>query len=131
MDLANVVRWTRNESDTQDVMQKGEALKDVGLEIAQLAEKDLAHHGVSLTPHNHSLLPNEVLGHIFILLAFGHGTVEFPIWKNDAPPQLMVSHVCSHWRRVALCTTELWSDTHLIYPTNDPLLIGLHQQWLF
>lgn len=78
-----------------------------------------------------SLLPNEVLGHIFILLAFGYGPVVFPFLKSDTPPQLAVSHVCSHWRSVALCTTELWSNTHLIYPRDDSgHLIDLHRQWI-
>ena len=38
MDMANVV--PRINPDTQAVMQKGEALKDVGREILQLAEGD-------------------------------------------------------------------------------------------
>lgn len=106
------------------MIQKGEAYCEI--EIAQLAEEDL---GVSLAPHDHSLLPNEVLGHIFILLALSHGTVQFPIQKNDGPPQLVISHsVCSHW--VALCTTELWSDARLFCPTDDSHFIGLHQEWL-
>jgi hypothetical protein len=121
MDLVNVGRQTQNDPDTEAAVHLRE--------ITQLTE-DLVRPRVSLAPHDHSLLPNEVLGHIFILLAFGYGTVKFPIWKNDVPPQLVVSHVCSHWRRVALCTTELWSDTHIFFPTDDPHLIGLHQQWL-
>jgi hypothetical protein len=127
MDLVNVGRQTQNELYTETVIQNGEALKDVECEITQ---EDLTRLGVSLAPHNDSILPNEVLSHIFILLAFGYGTVKFPIRKNDAPPQLIISHMCSHWRRVALGTTELWSDTCLIYPPDGSHLIGLHQQWL-
>ena len=126
MDLANVGRQTQNDLDTEAVILKGEAPKDFERQLAE----DLVRHGTPLAPHNHSLFPNEILGHIFVLLAFDYGTVKFPIPKNDVPPQLVVSHVCSHWRRVALCTAELWSDTHLIYPSNDHL-IDLHQQWLF
>jgi hypothetical protein len=126
MDLVDVGHQT-NDSDTEAVMQKGDVARE--LDIAQLAE-DLVRLRVPLAPHNDSILPNEILGHIFILLAFQYGTVKFPIPKNDAPPQLIISHVCSHWRRVALCTSELWSDTHVIYPTNNPHLIGPHSQWL-
>ena len=67
---------------------------------------------IALAPHNHSLLPNKVLSHIFVLLALDHGPVKFPIIKDNAPPQMALSHVCSHWRRVVLQTLRLWSDTH-------------------
>ena len=84
--------------------------------------------GAALTPHNHNLLPNEVLGRIFILLALDYGPVKFPMKTNsDIPPQLVVSHVCSHWRRVALRTPELWSNTHLVFPKDT----HLYHRWLF
>ena len=39
--------------------------------------------------------------------------------------------MCSPWRKVALHTPELWSDTHLNYPVDHPgRLISLHQRWL-
>ena len=128
MDLVNVGRQTQNDPDRVALIHLRE--------IAQLTEEDLVRPHVPLAPlplapHDHSLLPNEVLGHIFILLAFSYGAVKFPIHKNDVPPQLVVSHGCSHWRRVALCTTELLRHTHILFPTDDPHLIGLHQQWLF
>jgi hypothetical protein len=50
-------------------------------------EEDLVRLGIALAPHNHSVLPNEVLSHIFILLARGYGTVSFPIQKKNVPPQ--------------------------------------------
>jgi hypothetical protein len=107
------------------MIQKREAVKCIEDEMAQLAEnkrgleEDLVRLGVALAPHNHSLLPNEVLSHIFILLALGLWNCDVPYSKNNVPPQLVVSHVCSHWRRVALRTPELWSDTHLIFLTNN------------
>jgi hypothetical protein len=122
------------------MIQKREAVKRIEDEIAQLVEnkrgleEDLVRLGTVLAPHNDGLLPNEVLSHIFMLLALGYGTVTFPIPKNNAPPQLVVSHVCSHWRRVALHTPELWSDTYLIFPTNiyhRNHYIYFHQRWVF
>ena len=120
------------------MIQKREALKCIEREIAQLVEKmkgieeDLVRLDASLAPHNHNLLPNEILSHIFILLAMDRGSVKFPISKSDAPPQLAISHVCSHWRKVALSTPELWNDTYLIYQTVSPNhFIRLHQRWLF
>ena len=117
--------------------QKREAVKRLEDEIAQLVEskrgleEGLVRLGVVLAHHTHSLLPNEVLSHIFIWLALGYGTVMFPIPKNSAPPQLVISQVCSRWRRVALRTPELWCDTRpkiMRYSTNH---IYLHQRWVF
>jgi hypothetical protein len=124
------------------MIQKRKAMKCIEDEISQLVEnkrgieEDLVRLGVALAHHNHSLLPNEVLSHIFILLALGYGTVGFPIPKDNAPPQLVVSHVCSRWRRVALRTPELWSDTHLIFPTinrhvdHHHIRVCFHRRWV-
>ena len=105
------------------MIQKHETLKRIKREIAQLVEKekqiqeDLAHLSVELAPHNSYPLPNEILSHVFILVAQDYGPVHFPIPKwMGPPPQIAISQVCSHWRRVALCTSELWSNTHLTYP---------------
>jgi hypothetical protein len=81
---------------------------------------------------NHNRLPNEILSHVFILAAQDHGPVYFPVSKNHRTPQLVISHVCSHWRTVALRTSELWSNTQLAYTEeNGPeRVIDLHKQWL-
>ena len=145
MDLLNVGRLhqcqAQNDSEAArailgTMVQKRETLKSIKREIAQLVEnerrteEDLVRLGVALGRHNYCFLPNEILSRVFTLLALCHGTMKFPI--TDVPPQLVVSHVCSHWRRVALRTPELWSDTHLNYPSNDPdHVISLHQRWLF
>jgi hypothetical protein len=141
MDLANVGRQILNDKDAGAIRsamsQKREALRCIEREMAQLAEnkrgieEDLVRLGAVLAPHMHSLVPNEVLSHIFVLLALGHGPVEFPIPKDNAPPQFAISHVSSRWRRVALHTPELWSDMYLIYPRNGlGHLLHLHQLWL-
>ena len=81
--------------------------------------------GVALAPHRHILLPIEILNSIFTLLALGYGPVAFPLPKENAPPQLVISHVCSHWRKVALRTPELWSNTHFMYQSNGSRLARL------
>jgi hypothetical protein len=124
------------------MIQKREGMERIEDEISQLVEnkrgteEDLVRLGVALAHHNHSLLPNEVLSHIFIFLALGYGTVGFPIPKDNPPPQLVISHVSSRWRRVALRTPELWSDTHLIFLTNNRhgdyhhIRVCFHQRWV-
>ncbi|KAF8335576.1 hypothetical protein F5887DRAFT_988717 [Amanita rubescens] len=115
------------------LIQKREALNSLKHEIARI-EEDIVRLGTALAPHNHNLLPNEILGRIFILVARDHGTVQFPISKGKTPPQLTISHVCPHWRRVALRTSELWSDTQLLVyrldTRNHGHNIRLHQRWI-
>ncbi|KAF8351747.1 hypothetical protein F5887DRAFT_932199 [Amanita rubescens] len=125
------------------MMQKREILKSIDREIEQLVEKrkgieeDLVHLGIVVSSHNHNhnRLPNEVLSRIFILVAQDYGPVRFPTPRlMDPPPQLAISHMCSHWRRVALHTFELWSNTHLTYPSRRNIVEAAYlrrwRRWL-
>ena len=121
------------------MVQKQEALKCIEHEIAQQVEikrrigEDLIRLGVVLTPHRHIHLPIEILSSIFTLLALGYGPMAFPLPEENARPQLVISHVCSHWRKVALRTPKLWSNTHFMYQSNGSRLarlVNLHQRWL-
>jgi hypothetical protein len=93
------------------MIQEREAVKCIEDEMAQLAEnkrgleEDLVCLGIALAPHNHSILPNKVLIHIFVLLARDYGTVTFPIQKknvfhNKSFP--MYAHTGEGWRFVHL-----------------------------
>ena len=149
MDLDNVGRVNQFHSKQSDldspsairgvVIQKRNTLKVIKYEIAQLVEREkgieeeLVHLGIALAPHNHNVFPNETLRHVLILVAQAHGPVNFPIRTGNLPPQLAISHVCSHWRKVALHTAELWGHTHLAYRPLDlhlPDRVRLHQRWL-
>ena len=118
----------------RDVMiQKREAAGDIAQFVENQGglEEDLVRAGVALAPHTHSLLPNEVLSHIFIFLALGYETVMFPNPKHTTPPQLVVSCVCSRWRSVALHTPELWSETYLIFQrSHHDHHVRFHRQWV-
>ncbi|KIL56551.1 hypothetical protein M378DRAFT_29213, partial [Amanita muscaria Koide BX008] len=61
-----------------------------------------------LAPHH--WLPVEVMQHIFGLSATTFGKVFLPPNKSDLPPQLVLSHVCSAWRQLALGCGALWND---------------------
>ena len=153
-DLANVGRT--NQLHTQDeantirrlIIQKREALEQVkgepaGAQLLKETEsikEDLIRFETALSPHK--LLPNEILGEIFILLALDYGPVELPIRENETPPQLALSHVCSRWRTVALCIPELWNNIMTCVPDSigdedeDVVLeslnrsVQLSQQWI-
>ena len=106
------------------IMEKREILKCIDrlVEKRKGIEEDLVRLGAVVAPHNHNRLPNEVLSRIFILVAQEYGPVHFPTPKSTGPPpQFAISHVCSHWRRVALHTCELWSNTYLTYPRRRNL----------
>ena len=113
------------------MIQKKEALKHMKRKVVEL-EEDLGHFAASHLPHKHNLLPNEILGRIFVQAAQDYGAVAFPMAKTKNPPQLAVSHVCLHWRMVALRTSELWSNTSLHYPKdNASPVVHLHQRWVW
>ncbi|KAI0046208.1 hypothetical protein FA95DRAFT_1607072 [Auriscalpium vulgare] len=60
-----------------------------------------------------AVLPPEVLSHIFSLLAIS----EPPSWRPNNGPYLgwivMTTHVCRHWRQIALDTASLWGTISL------------------
>ncbi|KAF8351743.1 hypothetical protein F5887DRAFT_1277545 [Amanita rubescens] len=142
MDLVNGGYVNHCHSDAsairRDMIKKRETLKDIERAISQLVEKkgeiekDLVRLGTAA--YNRNLLPNEILGHVFIQVVQDQGLpVAFPMRKKIALPQLAISHVCSHWRKVALRTPELWSSTQLSYLMKYPNLdhvTWLHQRWL-
>ncbi|KAF8351744.1 hypothetical protein F5887DRAFT_932183 [Amanita rubescens] len=147
MDLVNVgpvnpSHVVSRPSSIRNVMiQKRETVKSINDEIAQLVQKksrlesDLDSLGATLGPYNHNALPNEILSLIFILVAQMFGPVFFPIFKTKFPPQLAIMHVCSHWRKVALRTSELWSNTSLDLKVESAMdqgldLLRLHERWL-
>ena len=57
-------------------------------------------------------LPIEILSRIFLL---GQPAGEYPEFPPIGPPpfEVLVSHVCQHWRQVALRTPHLWTTIHL------------------
>ncbi|KAK2464372.1 hypothetical protein APHAL10511_003518 [Amanita phalloides] len=58
-------------------------------------------------------LPDEVLRLIFVLIVEEYGPVEFPFPIHVVPPQVVLSHVCSRWRMLAIRSFELWNNIRL------------------
>ncbi|EIN05440.1 hypothetical protein PUNSTDRAFT_74789, partial [Punctularia strigosozonata HHB-11173 SS5] len=60
-------------------------------------------------------LPNEILGLVFTSSAPAepHDT------SNSLRAAVTLSHVCRHWRRLALSRSELWSSIYLHLPLSD------------
>ena len=124
-----------HEDTLADIMtQRRERLNHIESKIEYLVEmkreieEDLIRLGEDAHYNHANQLPNEVLSRVFILVARDHGPVDFPISK--VPPQLALSHVCSHWRSVALRTSELWGNTTLYCSAQDRDIIRIHQRWL-
>ncbi|KAF8345525.1 hypothetical protein F5887DRAFT_1074254 [Amanita rubescens] len=69
----------------------------------------------------HERLPVEIIQHIFILRAQMHEEVYLPFQRACAPPQQIVSHVCSDWRRIALNTGELWNNVMMVKLDEETL----------
>jgi hypothetical protein len=112
------------------MIEKKEALGLLKCKVMEL--EDLIRFAAAHLPHKHNLLPNEILSRIFVVAAQDYGAVAFPIPETENPPQLTVSHVCSHWRMVALSTSKLWSNTRLCYPEDDAFpVVHLHHRWVW
>jgi len=61
-------------------------------------------------PHR---LPNELLSYIFLI-----ATCYFEDRYEAILTSVIISHVCSHWREVALSTGGMWSNFVLTFPTS-------------
>ncbi|KAH9481413.1 hypothetical protein JR316_0005939 [Psilocybe cubensis] len=79
----------------------------------------------SHSPSYICILPPEILAEIF---AYCIPTEQFPIPSRTEAP-LLLTHVSSFWRSVAISTPDLWSSFHINYkdPTED---IALANLWL-
>lgn len=60
-------------------------------------------------------LPAEILSDIFILLA-DLRTQEYSSWQRERALWLRVTHVCRHWRNIAMDCTPLWSTVLFVTP---------------
>ena len=63
-------------------------------------------------------VPYEVLSNIFILCCSHPAELSYD--KTNVPRQVILSHVCSKWRHVALSTGALWSEV---------IISSLHQNY--
>ncbi|PFH46621.1 hypothetical protein AMATHDRAFT_69473 [Amanita thiersii Skay4041] len=71
---------------------------------------------IALAPYKK--LPVDVLQHIFTLCVMDSpydGIIEFPHppYRQERPTQVILSHVCAHWRRIVLATPSLWAKLRL------------------
>jgi hypothetical protein len=70
-----------------------------------------------------SALPPEVLSSIFIILRELTGTGTGRNYYVSAAPWAQVTHVCRHWRAVALDCPALWSDLLFVSPTTTAMML--------
>ncbi|KAF8629487.1 hypothetical protein AX15_003420 [Amanita polypyramis BW_CC] len=122
---SDVVGSLRNESDTKASKEQEEKLV-----------VDLAQCEITITTHKE--LPEDILRHIFTICAWEFGHVRLPMQRSNIPPQVILSHVCSDWRKIALETRHLWSSVEIAPPKRDiaarwmrwmrPQTIGHHEE---
>lgn len=62
-------------------------------------------------------LPNELLSYIFLLASH-----DYEDHYDAIVTPIRISHVCSHWRQVALLTGSLWTNLILAFPVSRPQL---------
>ncbi|TFK20263.1 hypothetical protein FA15DRAFT_673634 [Coprinopsis marcescibilis] len=77
-----------------------------------------------------STLPNDILQEIFVL-CLPESSYLISFWPNEAP--VLLTHVCSHWREVALGCTRLWRSLNLKIGENEAdieLAKELFEVWL-
>jgi len=75
-------------------------------------EDEIDAHRRLLSPFRRELIPMDVLQEIFLCcLPINHDSI---ISNKEAP--VLLTHVCSSWRRIALNTPLLWASIHIPVP---------------
>ncbi|KAF8630470.1 hypothetical protein AX15_002901 [Amanita polypyramis BW_CC] len=98
---------------------------DVGQKTKKQDVAELEHFKPSLMD-----LPNEILSYIFILRSCYY-FVQLPYRRSSLPYQLIISHVCSRWRQLALNTGELWSKVEISwYCPRLPRNVFIYNTWV-
>ncbi|KAF8632796.1 hypothetical protein AX17_004758 [Amanita inopinata Kibby_2008] len=118
----------------QSVLDARKDLQDTQLTIEAMRKRqrmlfhDLKHYTAALAPHKQ--LPNDVLREIFIWCACAGGRTDIHQIRKLAP-QLVLSHVCSPWRQVALSTGELWSNVSVWLTSSSKVkTLDIAEIWL-
>ncbi|PFH50528.1 hypothetical protein AMATHDRAFT_60951 [Amanita thiersii Skay4041] len=99
--------------------------KQALLEEQKLLRDQLNRYKRALAPYKK--LPKDIIQYIFDFCV-GEAVVRLPPCKAQVLPQVVLSHVCSAWRQVALDTVELWNRVHL--NASDPVHLNLAKHWL-
>ncbi|KAF8624595.1 hypothetical protein AX17_007088 [Amanita inopinata Kibby_2008] len=106
----SILDTTRRIQETEANIHTLQVAIDAQRKRRQALLCDLGLYKAAVAPHKR--LPEDILRKTFILCAHAYGTVQIPLRSNPCgtPMQLVLSHVCSLWRQIALSTGELWSD---------------------
>lgn len=80
--------------------------------------EEAAHKDASLATYHAGKLPTEIFGEIFSILT-----------DEGATQAILVSHVCSHWRLVALNTPSLWRILVLVFSSLSNNLAEKTKVW--
>ncbi|KAF8623388.1 hypothetical protein AX17_007426 [Amanita inopinata Kibby_2008] len=95
---------------------------------------DIDRYNVALAPHKK--LPEDILRYIFTLCSFDT-PMRFPSESKISQqahkaPQLVLSHMCTAWRRVTLDMPQLWNNVHVSITRRNTGVDIIHhaREWL-
>ncbi|KIK51373.1 hypothetical protein GYMLUDRAFT_50607 [Collybiopsis luxurians FD-317 M1] len=109
---------------------------DTQLAKIQAAEYALAQKRLQLLGTRNQLalihrLPLELLAEIFCVYCEEDEQISSLNPTAQLPPQLVVCHVCHHWRELAQSTPRLWTNLEIeMYNGNYPDHISMATKWL-
>ncbi|KAF8626791.1 hypothetical protein AX17_006450 [Amanita inopinata Kibby_2008] len=115
--------------DAVKLLEETRAIIDGLQKKEQMLIRSIEYYGAALAPHKR--LPADVLQQIFIQCANAYGRVTIPLNYNTVrPPQLVISHVCSSWRKLALNTGALWDNIKLDRHRKFEKQLDVYIAWL-
>ncbi|PFH46871.1 hypothetical protein AMATHDRAFT_50728 [Amanita thiersii Skay4041] len=81
---------------------------------------------LALAPHRK--LPEDVIRHIFTFCVSETTDLSLLPGSQQLPDEVILTHVCSSWRRIALSTPSLWSN--ILVSISDEISLFMAKEWV-
>ncbi|KAJ7253522.1 hypothetical protein C8J57DRAFT_626003 [Mycena rebaudengoi] len=108
-----------------EIKAMGSTISDLTDQCRRLRETIEAHEALMSLARR---LPEDVLQEIFRACLPSTGN---PVMSSRVAP-LLLTQVCANWRKIALCTPQLWAGLHVVVPNVSRLrqVTGAAETWL-